>query len=75
MKRKRYTEKQIITILKEDEAGAMVPELARRHGVTENTILRNLVSSAALRRYSGGGWVRACWFNCTTVRRRSRYSM
>jgi putative transposase len=40
MKRKRYTEEQIISILKEHEAGASVPSLPRRHGVTENTIYR-----------------------------------
>lgn len=40
MKRKRYTEEQIISILKEQEAGASVPDLARRHGVAENTIYR-----------------------------------
>jgi hypothetical protein len=31
MKRKWYTEEQIISILKEHEAGASVPEIARRH--------------------------------------------
>jgi len=40
MKRKRYTEEQIISILKEHEAGGSVPDLARRHGVAENTIYR-----------------------------------
>jgi putative transposase len=40
MKRKRYTEEQIISILKEHEAGATVPDLPRRHGVAENTIYR-----------------------------------
>ncbi len=40
MTRRRYTEKQIISILKEHQAGAAVPELARRHGVVENTIYR-----------------------------------
>ena len=40
MKRKRYTEEQIMSILKEHEAGASVPDLARRHGVAENTIYR-----------------------------------
>jgi len=38
MKRKRYTEEQIISILKEHEAGASAPDPARRHGVAENTI-------------------------------------
>lgn len=40
MKRKRYTEGKVISILKEHEAGASVPDLARRHGVAENTIYR-----------------------------------
>jgi len=40
MKRKRYTEEQIISILKEHEAGASVPDIARRHGVAENTVYR-----------------------------------
>ena len=40
MKRKRYTEEKIISILKQHEAGASVPDLARRHGVAENTIYR-----------------------------------
>jgi putative transposase len=40
MKRKRYSEEQIISILKEHQAGASVPDLARRHSVVENTIYR-----------------------------------
>jgi putative transposase len=40
MKRKRYSEQQIISILKEQQAGTPEPELARRHGVVENTIYR-----------------------------------
>jgi len=40
MKRKRYTEEKIISILKEHEAGASVPDLCRRHGIVENTIYR-----------------------------------
>jgi len=38
MKRKRYSEEQIIAILKEHEVGASMPDLARRHGVAENTV-------------------------------------
>ena len=40
MKRKRFTEEQIITILKEHEAGSTVVDLARHHGIAENTIYR-----------------------------------
>ena len=40
MKRKRCTEEQINSILKEHEASLPVGELARRWGVVENTIYR-----------------------------------
>jgi putative transposase len=40
MKRKRYSEEKIISILKEHDAGASVPDIARRHGIAENTIYR-----------------------------------
>lgn len=39
MKRKRFTEEQIISILKAHEAGASVAELSRQHGVAESKIL------------------------------------
>jgi putative transposase len=35
MKRKRFTEEQIIGILREQEAGAKTGDLARKHGVSE----------------------------------------
>ena len=38
MKRKRFTEEQIMGVLKEAEAGARTADLARRHGVSEATI-------------------------------------
>ena len=38
MKRTRFSEEQIIGVLKEAEAGAKTAELARRHGVSEATI-------------------------------------
>ncbi len=37
MKRKRFTEERIITVLEEHEAGAKAGGLARRHGVSEAT--------------------------------------
>jgi putative transposase len=35
MKRSQFTEKQIIEILKEHEAGVSVSELCRKHGVSD----------------------------------------
>lgn len=40
MKRKRFSEEQIIGVLKEYAAGASMAELSRRHGVSENTLYR-----------------------------------
>jgi putative transposase len=38
MKRARFTEDQIIGVLKEHEAGAKTAALARKHGVSEATL-------------------------------------
>ena len=40
MKRKRYSQEQIIGILKEGESGVATPELCRRHGISEGTYYR-----------------------------------
>jgi len=37
MKRKRFTEEQIIGVLKEHEAGAKTADLCRKHGISEAT--------------------------------------
>jgi putative transposase len=37
MKRARFTEEQIIAILREQEAGAKTADVCRRHGISEAT--------------------------------------
>jgi putative transposase len=37
MKRKRFTEEQIIGVLKEHEVGAKAADLCRKHGISEAT--------------------------------------
>ena len=37
MARKRYSEEQIIAVLKEAESGVKTPDLCRKHGMTPNT--------------------------------------
>ena len=59
MKRKRYSEEQIISILKEHEAGASVPDLTPRHGVVENTTITSDHTAPRARnrpRYSRMKW-------------------
>ena len=40
MKRKRFSEEQIIAILKEHETGVPVAELCRKHGVSDASIYK-----------------------------------
>ena len=38
MKRKRFAEEQIISVLREHEAGMKTGDLARKHGISEATL-------------------------------------
>lgn len=40
MKRKRYTEEQIIRLLREIGAGCSIAEVSRKYGVSEGTLYR-----------------------------------
>jgi putative transposase len=40
MKKSRFSEEQIVAIIQEWDAGAKLPDLVRRHGVTEQTLYR-----------------------------------
>ncbi len=40
MKGKRFSEEQIIAVLKEGEAGIKTPDLCKRHGITPQTYYR-----------------------------------
>ncbi len=48
MRRKRYTEEQIIGVLKESEAGAKTGELCRKHGMSEASFYKWKATYAGL---------------------------
>ena len=54
MKRSRFTQEQIIGVLKEHQAGASAADLCRKHGISDSHIAR-LASLGA------GPWSTPCW--------------
>ncbi len=64
MKRNRFTEEQIIGILKEHEAGVSVADLCRKHGVSDASIYNGRPSSA--------GWMCPKPSGCGRWRTRTR---
>ena len=47
MPRRRFTEEQIIGVLKEAETGVKVPDLCRQHGISDGTFYAGRPSTAA----------------------------
>jgi transposase-like protein len=68
MKRKRYTEEKIISILKQHEAGRSMVDLAREYGIAENTLYRWKSKSLA-EKYPRYGCPTASLINWLSVER------
>ena len=60
MKRSRFSEEQIIGILKEHQAGLGTKELCRKHGISDAVRLRSGASSMAAWRCLTPGGCTSC---------------
>lgn len=63
MKHKRFSDEQVIGVLKEHEAGAKVDDICRRHAISSATFY------AWRKKY--GGWRRATRSGCASSKLRS----
>ena len=55
MKRSRFTEEQIIGILREQQAGAKTADLCRKHGIGDATFYNILQVAFQVRRHGSVG--------------------
>ena len=49
MKKSRFTESQIVAILKEGEAGVPIAEIVRKHGISRGTYARSAIGGSSRR--------------------------
>ena len=69
MRRSRFSEEQIIGMLKEQEAGVKTADVCRRHGISEATFYIYLWMSLSLQVVLGAELSAYPWFQ-TSIRRR-----
>ncbi len=81
MKNSRFTESQIVSILKEADAGAKVKEVCRRHGISHSMGPKRVAAMVSTRPHVGGHRLRAerpfrsrkrsfrgiCWFQASRL--------
>lgn len=63
MKTSKYTDTQILSILKQNEHGVSVPELCREHGMSDATFYNGVQSSVA--------WMPRLWNAWKSLRTRT----
>jgi putative transposase len=63
MKKSRFSDSQVIAVLKQAEGGTPVPELCRQHGISSATFYKW--------RCKFGGWTRRCWHSSRSCRTRT----